>query len=96
MVTLLKRTNGIQQLDEGSTGQTELNRDRLLDEIMINYPVSFDEQNAIVGTLESIDRKLIVNKEINNNLNNQELNDNLADLTDKRYIKGGSAMTFWQ
>ena len=42
------------QLDEGSTGQTELNRDRLLDEIMINYPVSFDEQNAIVGTLESI------------------------------------------
>lgn len=56
------------QFDEGSTGQTELNRDRLLDEIMINYPVSFDEQNAIVGTLESIDRKLIVNKEINDNL----------------------------
>lgn len=59
------------QLDEGSTGQTELNRDRLLDEIMINYPVSFDEQNAIVGTLESIDRKLIVNKEINDNLERQ-------------------------
>ena len=59
------------QLDEGSTGQTELNRDRLLDEIMINYPVSFDEQNAIVGTLESIDRKLIVNKEINENLEQQ-------------------------
>ncbi len=59
------------QLDEGSTGQTELNRDRLLDEIMINYPVSFDEQNAIVGTLESIDRKLIVNKEINDNLQQQ-------------------------
>ena len=64
------------QLDEGSTGQTELNRDRLLDEIMINYPVSFDEQNAIVGTLESIDRKLIVNKEIN---------DNLADLLQTVY-----------
>ena len=59
------------QLDEGSTGQTELNRDRLLDEIMINYPVSFDEQNAIVGALESIDRKLIVNKEINDNLRQQ-------------------------
>ena len=59
------------QLDEGSTGQTELNRDRLLDEIMINYPVSFDEQNAIVGTLESIDWKLIVNKEINDNLEQQ-------------------------
>ena len=56
------------QLDEGSTGQTELNRDRLLDEIMINYPVSFDEQNAIVDTLESIDRKLIVNEQLNDNL----------------------------
>ena len=56
------------QLDEGSTGQTELNRERLLDEIMINYPVSFDEQNAIVGTLESIDRKLIVNEQLNDNL----------------------------
>ena len=59
------------QLDEGSTGQTELNRDRLLDEIMINYPVSFDEQNAIVGTLESIDRKLIVNEQLNDNLLDQ-------------------------
>ena len=64
------------QLDEGSTGQTELNRDRLLDEIVINYPVSFDEQNAIVGTLESIDRKLIVN---------EQLNDNLADLLQTVY-----------
>ena len=64
------------QLDEGSTGQTELNRERLLDEIMINYPVSFDEQNAIVGTLESIDRKLIVN---------EQLNDNLADLLQTVY-----------
>ena len=59
------------QLDEGSTGQTELNRDRLLDEIMINYPVSLDEQNAIVGTLESIDRKLIVNEQQNDNLEQQ-------------------------
>ena len=59
------------QLDEGSTGQTELNRDRLLDEIMINYPVSLDEQNAIVGTLESIDRKLIVNEQVNDNLQQQ-------------------------
>ena len=59
------------QLDEGSTGQTELNRDRLLDEIVINYPVSFDEQTAIVGTLESIDRKLIVNEQLNDNLMQQ-------------------------
>ena len=59
------------QLDEGSTGQTELNRDRLLDEIMINYPLSFDEQNAIVDTLESIDRKMVVNKQQNDNLEQQ-------------------------
>ena len=56
------------QLDEGSTGQTELNRDRLLDEIMINYPLSFDEQDVIVDTLESIDRKMIANEQINDNL----------------------------
>ena len=56
---------------QGSTGQTELNRERLLDEIMINYPVSFDEQNAIVGTLESVDRKLIVNEQLNDNLQQQ-------------------------
>ena len=68
------------QLDEGSTGQTELNRDRLLDEIMINYPVSFDEQNAIVGTLESIDRKLIVNEQLNDNLYAQ------AKATTKQWI----------
>ena len=68
------------QLDEGSTGQTELNRDRLLDEIMINYPVSFDEQIAIVGTLESIDRKLIVNEQLNDNLYAQ------AKATTKQWI----------
>ena len=68
------------QLDEGSTGQTELNRERLLDEIMINYPVSFDEQNAIVGTLESIDRKLIVNEQLNDNLYAQ------AKATTKQWI----------
>lgn len=38
---------------------------------MINYPVSFDEQNAIVGTLESIDRKLVVNEQLNDNLQQQ-------------------------
>ena len=70
------------QLDEGSTGQTELNRDRLLDEIVINYPVSFDEQNAIVGTLESIDRKLIVNEQLNDNLQQQLRTIFKAEFTD--------------
>lgn len=56
------------QLDEGSTGQTELNRERLLDEIMISYPTSFALQETIVKTLEGIDRKLLVNEKVNDNL----------------------------
>lgn len=56
------------QLDEGSTGQTELNRERLLDEIMISYPTSFALQEMIVKTLEGIDRKLHINEKINDNL----------------------------
>ena len=56
------------QLDEGSTGQTELNRERLLDEIMISYPPSFALQETIVKTLEGIDRKLLINEKVNDNL----------------------------
>lgn len=56
------------QLDEGSTGQTELNRERLLDEIMIYYPESFDEQEEIVLLFESIDQKMLTNTKINDNL----------------------------
>ena len=59
------------QLDEGSTGQTELNRERLLDEIMISYPTSFALQEMIVKTLEGIDRKLIINEKVNDNLQQQ-------------------------
>ena len=64
------------QLDEGSTGQTELNRERLLDEIMISYPTSFALQEMIVKTLEGIDRKLLINEKVN---------DNLADLLQTVY-----------
>lgn len=59
------------QLDEGSTGQTELNRERLLDEIRICYPESFSEQEEIVMMLESIDHKTLINKKINDNLQQQ-------------------------
>ena len=59
------------QLDEGSTGQTELNRERLLDEIMISYPTSFALQEMIVKTLEGIDRKLLINEKVNDNLMQQ-------------------------
>lgn len=59
------------QLDEGSTGQTELNRERLLDEIMVSYPTSFALQEMIVKTLEGIDRKLLINEKVNDNLEQQ-------------------------
>lgn len=58
----------ILQLDEGSTGQTELNRERLLDEIMIYYPESVIVQEKIVTIFESIDQKIAVNKKTNDNL----------------------------
>lgn len=61
----------ILQLDEGSTGQTELNRERLLDEIMICYPESIIVQEKIVTIFESIDQKIAVNKKINDNLEQQ-------------------------
>lgn len=56
------------QLDEGSTGQTELNRDRLLSEIEISYPVSLDEQEAIADTLAALDARIAENKAINHHL----------------------------
>lgn len=58
----------ISQLDEGSTGQTELNRERLLDEIMIRYPVSLDEQKQSVSILSALDEKIAINRAINDNL----------------------------
>lgn len=61
----------ISQLDEGSTGQTELNRERLLDEIMIRYPVSLDEQKQIVSILSALDEKIATNRAINDNLQQQ-------------------------
>ena len=59
------------QLDEGSTGQTELNRERMLDEIVIRYPVSFDEQQQIVSILSALDEKIAINRAINENLEQQ-------------------------
>lgn len=59
------------QLDEGSTGQTELNRERLLDEIMICYPKSLIEQEKIGSLLKVIDDKIKLNNKINDNLQQQ-------------------------
>jgi type I restriction enzyme S subunit len=58
----------ILQLDEGSTGQTELNRERLLSEIIVSYPLSLDEQQSIADTLSALDARIAENRKINHHL----------------------------
>ena len=58
----------IESLAEGSTGQTEINRQRLLDEIVISYPESLHEQQLIGKILYDIDEKIQINSSINDNL----------------------------
>lgn len=57
----------IEQLAEGSTGQTEINRDRLLKDIYIKLP-SLDIQNKIANNLRILDNKISLNNQINANL----------------------------
>lgn len=61
----------IETLAEGSTGQTEINRNRLQTEVMITYPENKKVQAGIASFLWDIDRKIEVNNKINNNLSEQ-------------------------
>ena len=61
----------IESLAEGSTGQTEINRQRLKDEIIITFPKEKMLQKAIGTLLLQIDEKIKNNKQINNNLEQQ-------------------------
>ena len=58
----------IEMLAEGSTGQTEINRQRLSDEIMISFPENILEQRKISCLLYQIDKKIAINQTINDNL----------------------------
>ena len=58
----------IEGLAEGSTGQTEINRRRLQDEVIIRYPGDKLVQKNIGSFLANIDEKIKTNKEINKNL----------------------------
>lgn len=60
----------IEALAEGSTGQTELSRHRLGDEITIPRP-SLNEQKRIADLLCAIDNKIITNRKIADNLQQQ-------------------------
>lgn len=61
----------IESLAEGSTGQTEINRQRLQDEIYITFPKDRALQKEIGTFLFQIDEKIKNNSEINNNLERQ-------------------------
>lgn len=58
----------IESLQEGSTGQTELNRQRLLDEIQISFPKDRGKQQEIGSIFLSIDNRIAENKKINHHL----------------------------
>ncbi|WP_117275513.1 restriction endonuclease subunit S [Streptococcus intermedius] len=58
----------IEGLQEGSTGQTELNRQRLLNDIIIQFPESRKLQQDISRLLFSLDEKIENNKKINHHL----------------------------
>ena len=58
----------IENMAEGSTGQTELSRSRLGDEIKIQFPESIIEQKEIAHILSTLDEKIEVNNRINKTL----------------------------
>ncbi|WP_422484612.1 restriction endonuclease subunit S [Gudongella sp. DL1XJH-153] len=58
----------IENMAEGSTGQTELSRIRFGEEIEIEFPESLAEQKAIAHILSSLDEKIEVNNKINKTL----------------------------
>ena len=61
----------IETLAEGSTGQTEINRNRLQTEVMITYPEDKKVQAGIASFLRDVDRKIEVNNDVNRNLSRQ-------------------------
>ena len=63
----------IESLAEGSTGQTEINRKRLQEEVIIAFPKDKDKQNCTAKILDNIDKKITINNEINRNLLEQAL-----------------------
>lgn len=87
----------IESLAEGSTGQTEINRQRLLDEIEICYPESLQEQQRIGRLLYNIDKKIEINSGINENLYNQMLAifNNARDTSSWSRRKLGDVLTFF-
>lgn len=74
----------IEALQEGSTGQTELNRQRLLDEIEISFPSEMKKQEEIAKLFLSLDNQIAENEKINHHLSEQSraIFQNLLDTTE--------------
>lgn len=60
--TMILNQPKIESMGEGATGQTELSRDRLKKEVMINVPIKIETQRKIAKILSNYD-KLIENDE---------------------------------
>ncbi len=60
----------IELMAEGSTGQTEMNRQRLQSEIIVTFPESKDLQKRIAEYGLAIDKKITVNNQLNDYLAN--------------------------
>ena len=58
----------IESFAEGSTGQTEINKTRLQNEILVSFPADKKEQYAIGRMLADLDDKIEENEKINKNL----------------------------
>lgn len=58
----------IERLAEGSTGQTEISRQRLGEEIVIRYPKNIETQKKMSNILLRLDQKIQLNNQINDNL----------------------------
>ena len=58
----------IELMAEGSTGQTEMNRQRLQSEIIVTFPESKDLQKRIAEYGLAIDKKITVNNQLNDYL----------------------------
>ncbi|MBC3535706.1 restriction endonuclease subunit S [Megasphaera hominis] len=61
----------IESYAEGSTGQTEINKNRLKEETIISFPSDINEQRKIARILAVLDEKIEENEKINKNLEEQ-------------------------
>lgn len=94
----------IESFAEGSTGQTEINKQRLQEELLIKYPQNIDLQRSIALILKNIDDKIELNTAINENLHqliaayyaeifgNCEFSATISDYADKVF-SGGTPTT---